>query len=905
MKLAKTIVPLALAALALLRADADPYVAYVYPAGITAGTTNRLVVGGQGLWGNLHGMVSGEGVEVVSVQIVPGFPVPGTAGQRQHLKKWLDAIAKGDRAEPPLPGDKHINEWRECSWWRKLGDLDELQISLVERNLFIPKNALQASPSLRQMALVTVAAAPDAEPGIREMTLFNSTMAGAPHPLVVTSAPHVAEPLYKPPHRRRGKPLPTRVEIAPPFVLNGQIMPGETDRFSFIFAKGERLRFKVTARELLPYIGDAVPGFFNAVLRLVGPGGEEVAFADDDSYHPDPVLYAEIPDSGDYVLEVRDNLFRGREDFVYMIEVQRAGDGVADGHLAGDMPTARPSGGNGTSFSGVVMPGQSCEFEIDISEPCRRVIEVEARALGSPLDPVVSLYAPQGWWPFAKRELLQSWDDMTNAVFVGSIAQAECDPAGDYDFKKPGKYRVVVSDRVGAGGDDYFFRMNVREPSPDFTVYSTRSSFPVREGVRTKTTFRIVRRDGFDGDVRILDAPELRFAKGVIPAESNEVTIAAIGRTKIATAREAEIFAEGMKDGFPMTRRVVPADEVQQAFAWVHLIPARAFHFTYCPWEHLPPREVKWLDIPDKFYADIRRGTNAVADVDAAASDLAVAEAVSSRRLRGRRLVRAGSASLPPRRRLHELLLAGVTEFDDPQLVPFADKYANRIMGVLQNSSPDSDVLVYAPTSSLAAAHSAQKWLRERGWCADLLIEDRIEYLSGSMPYRTVFVPKTISMSTNATAALVSKLGPLGWHLVFEDAPPKGTGLAFRKNGSCREAKLPKGKGKAVSGPLAEAMAHAQSRREPFRTPESVRCSRWKDGAETIYFLVNTGATRVERAFKPSSHMLNGVLMDPATGRMEPIKASKGEFRLSLAPGEALILRSYQWEIPARRNDRR
>ena len=58
-------------------ASAAPQAAYYYPCGVQAGTTNRIVVGGQGLWGLRGGWVSGEGVEVVSLVKVPGFPTQG------------------------------------------------------------------------------------------------------------------------------------------------------------------------------------------------------------------------------------------------------------------------------------------------------------------------------------------------------------------------------------------------------------------------------------------------------------------------------------------------------------------------------------------------------------------------------------------------------------------------------------------------------------------------------------------------------------------------------------------------------------------------------------------------------------------------------------------------------------
>ena len=49
--------------------------------------------------------------------------------------------------------------------------------------------------------------------------------------------------------------------------------------------------------------------------------GRELAYRDDFRFDPDPVLYYEIPADGEYVLEIKDSIYRGREDFVYRITV--------------------------------------------------------------------------------------------------------------------------------------------------------------------------------------------------------------------------------------------------------------------------------------------------------------------------------------------------------------------------------------------------------------------------------------------------------------------------------------------------------------------------------------------------------------------------------------------------------
>ncbi len=73
------------------------------------------------------------------------------------------------------------------------------------------------------------------------------------------------------------------------------------------------------ARRLIPYLADAVPGWFQATVAVYDANGNELASADDYRFDPDPVLYYEIPRDGEYEMEIHDAIYRGREDFVYRV----------------------------------------------------------------------------------------------------------------------------------------------------------------------------------------------------------------------------------------------------------------------------------------------------------------------------------------------------------------------------------------------------------------------------------------------------------------------------------------------------------------------------------------------------------------------------------------------------------
>jgi hypothetical protein len=91
------------------------------------------------------------------------------------------------------------------------------------------------------------------------------------------------------------------------------------DRYRFEAGKGQKLVISAAARDLMPYLADAVPGWFQASLSVYDWQGKEVAFADHYRFHPDPVLFFEVLRDGEYILQIRDSIYRGREDFVYRL----------------------------------------------------------------------------------------------------------------------------------------------------------------------------------------------------------------------------------------------------------------------------------------------------------------------------------------------------------------------------------------------------------------------------------------------------------------------------------------------------------------------------------------------------------------------------------------------------------
>ncbi len=107
------------------------------------------------------------------------------------------------------------------------------------------------------------------------------------------------------------------------------------------------------------------------------------------------------------------------------------------------------------------------------------------------------------------------------------------DTGGDsrLEFVAPedGEYLVRVSDAAGAEGDAYAYRLTLRSPEPDFDVTAGPYRVNIAQNGRVPIDVRVLRRDGFDGPVRVQFEdlpPGLTIAHAVVNAGEDLVTLA-------------------------------------------------------------------------------------------------------------------------------------------------------------------------------------------------------------------------------------------------------------------------------------------------------------------------------------------------------------------------------------------
>lgn len=98
-----------------------------------------------------------------------------------------------------------------------------------------------------------------------------------------------------------------------PFALNGIISEkGQNDCFKFTAQKGRDYEIRVLAR--------AVRSPLDPILTIYNDKGAQLAL-NDDSGNPDSYLRWKAPADGEFIIHVRDQLFRGGPTFVYRVEV--------------------------------------------------------------------------------------------------------------------------------------------------------------------------------------------------------------------------------------------------------------------------------------------------------------------------------------------------------------------------------------------------------------------------------------------------------------------------------------------------------------------------------------------------------------------------------------------------------
>lgn len=472
----------------------------------------------------------------------------------------------------------------------------------------------------------TIHIAPDASPGPRDMRIIRATGVSNRFRFFVGQIPEVNAVMP----RAKGfvQALP-----ALPVTVNGWVMSAQTHAYSFSAKAGQKLVLRVQSQEIIPLMADAVPGWAQMVLTLFDPDGKEMAYLDDAGIHPDPVLIQGIPRDGLYRVEIRDALYRGRENFLYRLSIGElpyltsifplGGAAGQAGRVelfganlpANSLDLAAPDGtrnllpidvksaltsnwlpyqveriaGSPVSSAATTQParvtvpavldgritraGQEDVFTFHAEAKKELVFEVFARRLDSPLDSVLTVTD-------AKGGRLGQNDDYVDERFP--LVTHQADSRLSVKFAAAGDYLVRLADAQGKFGPDYAYRLVISQPRPDFALMVLPDNPRVAPGDQAVLSVHAIRRDGFDGEIRLSlkDLPPGFTAGGatVGPKEADaRFTITAPADAKPGQILRPTLQGRATIDSRDVVHDSLPAEQLMQAFSYIYRIPTEEF----------------------------------------------------------------------------------------------------------------------------------------------------------------------------------------------------------------------------------------------------------------------------------------------------------------------------------------
>lgn len=609
------------------------HIGYAYPAGGQVGTSFDIVVGGQYLDGITDVIIAPLNPSKSQGQVPRATFVkltkPLTQKQVNDLTDKLKQIQEKVRMElRQRRGRADMATYRELfvKFAAEQGISEETLKALDEYRKLRNDPKRQPNPQIAERATIHVSVPNDVPPGMYLLRL--KTVNGLSDPVRFHITPWKEATEVEPNDKNQA----TIVSGELPLVLNGQILPGDVDRFQIQAKKGQHLVVAVLARELVPYLADAVPGWFQATLRILDKSGRELAYVDDYWFHPDPVLTFDVPADGEYVIEIKDAIYRGREDFVYRVVVgeipyvtsvfppgARMGE-TATLELQGwnlpqtrltlgpfrgepgirtlelpvwaqwahpilfavsDWPEVREKEPNdtieqaekvliGTVINGRIdRPDDRDVFRIDGKKGQRIVAEVMGRRLFSPVDSLLRILDERG-------TLIAVNDDYQDPS--AGLLTHHADSFIAATLPHDGAYFVELTDMQHQGGPAFVYRLRISVPRPDFELRVVPSVVNASPGSIVPLHVYAVRRDGFEGGISLElgdSLPGCRLSGAWIPPGEHHVVVTlTLSRLLNPGLIDFQLRGKAVIEGRELVRTAAPAEDMMQAFYYHHLVPA-------------------------------------------------------------------------------------------------------------------------------------------------------------------------------------------------------------------------------------------------------------------------------------------------------------------------------------------
>ena len=495
------------------------------------------------------------------------------------------------------------------------GELEQIVESAAEKKKRRRLND-QSSPQLADRIKIKITIAANVPCGVYDLRLQGPRGVSNMLPFEVASYPNFVE------GKKSSMRKPNVVETLPA-VLCGQVSPGGIDYFRFEGNKGDTIVASVKGRQLVPYIADAVPGWFQPVIKLVDSRGKEVAYSDDYYHNVDPVIITTLPKDGKYTLMIHDAIYRGRQDFNYRIQLgeipfvtgRYPAYGVAGKKIKQQIEgvnletnkatikvkkegyhqlslTNKVGTSNNVSFYAlpkgkrlIYSPKDGAEltlgaaiadsltsqsrikrYKVKAFEGEQLIIELIGRRNGSRLDAVIRLRDELG-------DVVAEADDTEDPI--QGLMTFHADPVLKYTPSMTEVLTLEVEDLHRGYGKEYHYILRRHKQMPSFTAFVSPANITIPSGGTSSFRVDIQGRVKRPADLVVKGLPK-GFTTSSLRLRGGRRWDVSITSPKGAEIKRFPIEVKLDYPGAEGTERadVLPVDNMMQAFYYTHHIPA-------------------------------------------------------------------------------------------------------------------------------------------------------------------------------------------------------------------------------------------------------------------------------------------------------------------------------------------
>lgn len=482
----------------------------------------------------------------------------------------------------------------------------------------------QSSPQLADRIKIRITIANDVPCGMYDLRLQGASGVSNMLPFEVSSYRNYLE---------SGKSRPKNPDpvASLPAVLCGQMTPGGIDYFSFSGREGDQIVASVKGRQLVPYIADAVPGWFQPVVKIVDSRGREVAYSDDYYHNVDPLIITTLPKNDTYTLMIHDAIYRGRQDFNYRISLgvipyvtgrypaygvvgKKIKQQIEGANLGSTKATIKPTKegyniltystdvgtSNGVSFYGVpkgknfvqspeegtlltmstaiadslTAKAKIKRYKVNVMSGQKLIIELIGRRNGSRIDAVMRLRDGAG-------RIVAEADD--NEDPLQGLMTFHADPVLKYTPNVSGELLLEVEDLHRGHGRDYHYLLLRHRQMPSFNAFVSPANITIPSGGTALFRVDIAGKAKRPAHIEIEGLPD-GFTT------SNLKHYSKMWMFTITAPKDAEVkrFPIKIKLDYPGENGrekmdVLPVDNMMQAFYYTHHIQAAELTLDVAP----------------------------------------------------------------------------------------------------------------------------------------------------------------------------------------------------------------------------------------------------------------------------------------------------------------------------------